>query len=72
MDALRGLALSTLLPAFHGAYPPDWALRLTEDGLAGFALFGYNIRDLDQVAAICDARELSAMNASGESIPRND
>jgi beta-N-acetylhexosaminidase len=55
VDALRGLALSTLLPAFYGPYPPDWALRLTEHGLAGFALFGYNIRDLDQVARLTSA-----------------
>jgi beta-N-acetylhexosaminidase len=42
---LRTLALRTLLPAFPGRRAPSWALRLVEDGLAGFALFGYNIGD---------------------------
>src|SRR3982074_273286 len=49
---LRGLALRTLLPAFPGTLPPDWALDLTREGLGGFALFGYNIVDADQVATL--------------------
>ncbi len=49
---LRGLALRTLLPAFPGTLPPDWALDLTREGLGGFALFGYNIADADQVAEL--------------------
>src|SRR3981189_3340889 len=51
-STLRALALRTLLPAFPGTLPPDWALGLTREGLAGFALFGYNIVDADQIAAL--------------------
>jgi beta-N-acetylhexosaminidase len=52
---LRGLALRTLLPAFPGTHPPAWALRLVEQGLGGFALFGYNIVDAAQVASLTAA-----------------
>jgi beta-N-acetylhexosaminidase len=52
---LRGLALRTLLPAFPGVRPPEWALRLTAEGLGGFALFGYNIADSGQVSALTAA-----------------
>ncbi|GAB3800734.1 glycoside hydrolase family 3 N-terminal domain-containing protein [Micromonospora zhanjiangensis] len=48
---LRRLALRTLLAAFPGSAPPDWALELLRDGLAGYTLFGRNVRDPDQVAA---------------------
>ncbi|MFI6760765.1 glycoside hydrolase family 3 N-terminal domain-containing protein [Micromonospora sp. NPDC050417] len=48
---LRRLALRTLLAAFPGSAPPDWALRLTADGLAGHTLFGRNVTDPAQVAA---------------------
>ncbi|MGH3739605.1 MAG: glycoside hydrolase family 3 protein, partial [Micromonosporaceae bacterium] len=58
--ALRQLALRTLLGAFPGTAPPDWALRLLDDGLAGYVLFGYNITARDQlgelVAALREAR----------------
>jgi beta-N-acetylhexosaminidase len=50
--SLRGLALRTLLAAFHGPTPPAWALRLVEEGLGGIALFSYNIVDLDQVGRL--------------------
>jgi len=52
---LRGLALRTLLPAFPGVQPPEWARRLAREGIGGFALFGYNIADLEQVAALTAA-----------------
>ncbi len=52
---LRGLALRTLLPAFPGTRPPPWALRLVQEGLGGFALFGYNIGDADQVSVLTSA-----------------
>ena len=54
-DGLRRLALGTLLAAFPGSTPPDWALRLVTEGLAGHTLFGYNIEHPDQVAAITAA-----------------
>ncbi|WP_329108107.1 glycoside hydrolase family 3 protein [Micromonospora sp. NBC_01699] len=48
---LRRLALRTLLAAFPGDSPPDWALGLVADGLAGHTLFGRNVTDPAQVAA---------------------
>nr|MDT0663092.1 glycoside hydrolase family 3 N-terminal domain-containing protein [Micromonospora sp. DSM 115978] len=48
---LRRLALRTLLAAYPGASPPDWALALVDDGLAGHTLFGRNIDHPKQVAA---------------------
>jgi len=52
---LRGLALRTILPGFGGLTPPPWALRLVQEGLGGFALFGYNIADTEQVARLTAA-----------------
>lgn len=49
---LRRLALQTLLAAFPGTQAPEWALRLVADGLAGYALFGYNVADPTQLAAL--------------------
>ncbi|MEU4482316.1 glycoside hydrolase family 3 N-terminal domain-containing protein [Micromonospora sp. NPDC023966] len=48
---LRQLALGTLLAAYPGPVPPDWAVDLLADGLAGHTLFGTNIHDPAQVAA---------------------
>ena len=42
-------------PRSRATAAPDWALRLVADGLAGLALFGYNIGDTDQVAALTAA-----------------
>ncbi|MFI6240732.1 glycoside hydrolase family 3 N-terminal domain-containing protein [Micromonospora sp. NPDC050795] len=48
---LRRLALGTLLAAYPGPVPPDWAVDLLADGLAGHTLFGTNVHDPSQVAA---------------------
>ncbi|WP_200211565.1 glycoside hydrolase family 3 protein [Micromonospora coerulea] len=48
---LRRLALGTLLAAYPGPIPPDWAVDLLTEGLAGHTLFGTNIHDPAQVAA---------------------
>ncbi|GAB3955235.1 hypothetical protein GCM10027614_63910 [Micromonospora vulcania] len=48
---LRRLALGTLLAAYPGPVPPDWAVDLVADGLAGHTLFGTNVHDPAQVAA---------------------
>ncbi|MET8256986.1 glycoside hydrolase family 3 N-terminal domain-containing protein [Micromonospora sp. NPDC005553] len=48
---LRRLALGTLLAAYPGPVPPDWAVDLLADGLAGHTLFGTNVHDPVQVAA---------------------
>ncbi|MEH0845552.1 glycoside hydrolase family 3 N-terminal domain-containing protein [Micromonospora sp. CPCC 205711] len=48
---LRRLALGTLLAAYPGPVPPDWAVALVAEGLAGHTLFGTNVHDPAQVAA---------------------
>ncbi|MFJ6195535.1 glycoside hydrolase family 3 N-terminal domain-containing protein [Micromonospora sp. NPDC092111] len=48
---LRRLALGTLLAAYPGPVPPDWAVELVADGLAGHTLFGTNVHDPAQLAA---------------------
>jgi len=52
---LRRLILGTLLAAFDGPIVPGWALDLVAEGLAGHVLFGNNIIDPPQVAALCAA-----------------
>src|SRR4029453_17220135 len=52
---LRRLALRTLLAAFAGKTAPQWALRLLSEGLAGHTLFGFNIAEPVQVAALTAA-----------------
>jgi beta-N-acetylhexosaminidase len=49
---LQRLALGTLLAAFPGEVAPGWAVSLLEQGLAGHVLFGYNIADSEQLAAL--------------------
>jgi beta-N-acetylhexosaminidase len=49
---LRRLALGTLLAAFRGATAPAWAGDLLAEGLAGHVLFGYNIVEREQLAAL--------------------
>src|SRR3954468_10060891 len=49
---MRRLALGTLLAAFRGHTAPEWALRLLTEGLAGHSLFGFNIADAAQTAAL--------------------
>ncbi|HEX6497721.1 MAG TPA: beta-N-acetylhexosaminidase [Micromonosporaceae bacterium] len=56
---LRRLILRTLLAAFPGHTAPDWALALVADGLAGHVLFGRNVADPAQVAAL--SAELAAV-----------
>ncbi|GIJ40867.1 glycoside hydrolase family 3 protein [Micromonospora andamanensis] len=48
---LRRLALGTLLAAYPGPVPPDWAVDLVADGLAGHTLFGSNVHQPAQVSA---------------------
>ncbi|MEV0722808.1 glycoside hydrolase family 3 N-terminal domain-containing protein [Micromonospora purpureochromogenes] len=48
---LRRLALGTLLAAYPGPVPPQWAVDLVAEGLAGHTLFGTNVHDPAQVAA---------------------
>jgi beta-N-acetylhexosaminidase len=54
VDDHRRLALGCLLPGFVGAEPPDWLRRRLAGGLAGVTLFARNVRDPDQLAALCE------------------
>ncbi|GGO07090.1 sugar hydrolase [Microbispora rosea subsp. aerata] len=49
---LHRLAAGALLISFRGTTAPDWVLRGLEDGLGGVCLFGFNIADGEQVAAL--------------------
>nr|WP_205861172.1 glycoside hydrolase family 3 N-terminal domain-containing protein [Planosporangium flavigriseum] len=49
---MRRLALRTLLASFPGPSAPDWATDLISDGLAGHVLFGFNVVDHPQLAAL--------------------
>ena len=45
-------AAACLFPGFYGDTVPDWLKDLLGQGLGGVVLFGRNIRDPDQVAAL--------------------
>ena len=49
---LRSLAAGVLLPGFAGTTAPDWVRRWVRDGLGGVLLFGRNVVDDQQVAAL--------------------
>ncbi|HEY7173519.1 MAG TPA: glycoside hydrolase family 3 N-terminal domain-containing protein [Micromonosporaceae bacterium] len=49
---LRRLVLGTLLASFRGPVAPRWAIDLVDEGLAGHVLFGFNVSDTDQLAAL--------------------
>jgi beta-N-acetylhexosaminidase len=49
---LRRLALGTLLGAFRGEQAPEWAVDLLAEGMAGHLLFGFNIVERSQLAAL--------------------
>ncbi|WP_426560548.1 glycoside hydrolase family 3 N-terminal domain-containing protein [Angustibacter sp. McL0619] len=49
---MRGLAARVLLASFDGPTLPDWARRRLEHGLGGICLYGTNIVDRPQIAAL--------------------
>jgi beta-N-acetylhexosaminidase len=51
---IRRLALSCLLLGFVGPTPPRWLLDALADGLGGVVLFGSNLGDGTDVAALTD------------------
>ncbi|MEV6110335.1 glycoside hydrolase family 3 N-terminal domain-containing protein [Streptomyces sp. NPDC051940] len=51
-ETLTRDALAVLQPGFGGLTPPDWVLRRLDEGLTGVGLFGRNVRDPEQVAAL--------------------
>ncbi len=52
MSSTERLASSVLLPGFTGTTAPDWLRRKVAEGLGGAILFGRNIVDDEQVAAL--------------------
>ena len=46
------LAAACIFPSFPGFDAPEWVLRRIEGGLGGICLFGYNVRDREQLAAL--------------------
>lgn len=55
MDDLGRLAAACIFPGFPGYEPPDWVRRRIADGLGGVVLFGWNVRDAEQVATLSAA-----------------
>ena len=53
--ALLSLADRVLQPGFVGTTPPDWIRRRLSEGLASVLLFGPNVRDRQQTAALTAA-----------------
>ncbi|MFJ9046020.1 glycoside hydrolase family 3 protein [Streptomyces sp. NPDC102347] len=51
-DTLTRDALAVLQPGFTGTTAPDWIRRRLAEGLASVALFGRNVADPGQVAAL--------------------
>ncbi|MFI9729700.1 glycoside hydrolase family 3 protein [Streptomyces sp. NPDC052092] len=51
-DTLTRDALAVLQPGFTGTTAPDWIRRRLTEGLASVALFGRNVADPGQVAAL--------------------
>ncbi len=59
-DQLYRDALTVLQPGFEGTTAPEWVLRKLADGLGSVALFGRNVTDPAQLAAL--TAELRAVN----------
>ena len=53
--SLRALAEAVLLPGFAGTTAPDWVRARVAAGLGGVVLFGRNVVDDEQVAALTAA-----------------
>ncbi|MFF2651282.1 glycoside hydrolase family 3 protein [Streptomyces sp. NPDC058045] len=51
-DTLTRDALAVLQPGFDGTRAPDWLLRRIDEGLGSVGLFGRNVTDPGQVAAL--------------------
>ena len=52
---LERLALACVWPGFPGYGAPDWVRRRLAEGLGGVCLFGWNVRDVEQVAELTAA-----------------
>ncbi len=52
---LERLALACIWPGFPGYEAPEWVRRRLTEGLGGVCLFGWNVRDVEQVAELTAA-----------------
>jgi beta-N-acetylhexosaminidase len=52
MTSTERLALRCLLPGFIGTVPPHWVKRAAAAGLGGVVLYGRNVAERDQLAAL--------------------
>jgi beta-N-acetylhexosaminidase len=50
--SLERLAAACIFPSFPGPQAPAWILRRLDEGIGGICLFGYNVRDAEQVAEL--------------------
>ncbi|WEB40490.1 glycoside hydrolase family 3 protein [Streptomyces yunnanensis] len=76
IDTLTRDALAVLQPGFTGTTAPDWLLHRLDEGLTTVALFGRNVHDPEQLAALSgrlrDVREdlLIAIDEEGGDVTR--
>jgi beta-N-acetylhexosaminidase len=49
------MALACIWPGFPGYEAPEWVRRRLSEGLGGVCLFGWNVRDVEQVAELTAA-----------------
>jgi len=49
------MALACIWPGFPGYEAPEWVRRRLADGMGGVCLFGWNVRDVEQVAELTAA-----------------
>src|SRR6476469_9714902 len=59
-EALRRLAVGTLMPGFVGTTVPAWVEREYAAGLASVCLYAANVVDPDQLARLCPSLRTAA------------
>ncbi len=74
---VRRLALGTVLAGFEGHVAPDWLRRKLDEGLGGAVIFGRNVRDDEQLAALvgaihAEAPAIVAIDEEGGDVTRLD
>ncbi|GAA4355797.1 glycoside hydrolase family 3 protein [Angustibacter luteus] len=76
MDDVRGIAARVLLASFDGPTLPGWARRRLEQGLGGICLYGTNIVDRPQIAALnravheANPRAITSLDEEGGDVTR--
>ncbi|MEO5744670.1 MAG: glycoside hydrolase family 3 N-terminal domain-containing protein, partial [Terracoccus sp.] len=59
-EALRRLAVRTLMPGFAGTTVPAWIQREYAAGLAAVCLYGANVVDAEQFSKLCSDLHVAA------------